>query len=143
MSWTSAELLTNLTSTSAAGPRFTSSTRYPTAGLHVLRVTLPEVQAATTLPPRDATVRTTVSGLGLVVCVWVGLGEEVVVGWTEGFDVGFDVVLSLGLSVGVGLVGADLSGPGVGAGLAVVNRCETSPAVSTGIEAGVTALPTI
>ncbi len=130
LNWTSAELLTNLTSTSAAGPRFTSSTRYPTAGLHDRSVTNPDVQAATTLPPRDATVRTTVSGLGLVVCVWVGFGEEVVVGWTDGFD----VVLSLGLSVGVGLVGA---------GLAVVNRCETSPAVSTGIEAGVTALPTI
>jgi hypothetical protein len=105
------------------------------------------VQAATTLPPRDATVRTTVSDLGLVVCVWVGFGEEVAVGWTDGFEDGFedgfDVALSFGLPVCLGLVGADLSGPGVGAGLAVVNRCETSPAVSTGIEAGVTALPTI
>ena len=53
------------------------------------------------------------------------------------------VGLLLGLPVGFGLFGADLSGRGVAAGLAVVSRAATSPDVSTGIDAGVTALPTI
>ena len=51
--------------------------------------------------------------------------------------------LLLGLPVCLGLFGSDLAGPGVGAGLAVLRRDATSPEVSTGMDAGVTALPTI
>lgn len=96
-------------------------------------------------------VRTTVFGAGLVDLVGWGLAEEELVGVGEGLAVVEEVGcwfglldgLLLGLPVGFGLVGADLSGRGVGAGLAVVNRVATSPDVSTGIDAGVTALPTI
>ena len=87
---TSASLLTKRTSTSAAGPRFTSLTRKPTAGLHDRKVTDPERQAATTLPPRDARVRTTVGGDDAV-----GLDD----GRGELDPVGDGVVVGFGLFV--------------------------------------------
>ncbi|MCZ3390068.1 MAG: hypothetical protein LH645_13375 [Actinomycetia bacterium] len=132
-----------MTSASAAGPRSTSSTRYPTAGLHDLRVTEPDEQAATTLPSRAGMVRTTVLGAGLVDLVSWGLGEEELVGLEEGFVIDGDVDWCVALSDGFGLVGADLSGRGLAADPAVVRRAATSSQVSTGIDAGVTALPTV
>jgi hypothetical protein len=51
--------------------------------------------------------------------------------------------LLLGLFSGFGFVGDDLSGVGVAAGLAVERRDATSPELRTGMDAGVTAFPTI
>ena len=105
-------------------------------------MTLPDVHAATTLPPREANVRTTVSGAGVEVAVGRGLDDDV------GFELDVPLGLALGFSVGFELGPPDDlveagSGRVVAAGLAVANRADTSPAVSTGIDAGVTALPNI
>ncbi len=138
---TSESLLTNRTSTSEAGPRLTSLTRKPTAGLHDRNVTKPERHAATTLPPREASVRTTV-GADDVVCVADGRGELDPVG--VGVGVGFG--LSVECFFECFLVDFELVGLAEGlasSGELVAKRAVTSLALRTGIDAGVTALPTI
>jgi hypothetical protein len=105
------------------------------------------VHAATTLPPRDANVRTTADA-GVDVAVGcgldVGFGLVDAVGLALVDPLGLALVDPLGLALGPPDDGVeDGSGRVVAAGLAVASRADTSSAVRTGTEAVVTAPPII